>query len=369
MITENKRVTINGGTPPYSFVAYSSSSCTVIQPSTGISQDGIVDLLIGYEDLDCLEFTDLFLYAVDGNGCKLETDMPVVNNCVDLEISQLLHTEPYTYTAVVSHPGCAVTCNNAIWEYDAVSFSVVSITSTDNTSTLTLRLNPDLQAIPANTPITVKVTSCHGCKAERTLYFSICQPKAENFYTNLTCVGEYYTSSVVFPPAPTNCPNARIDWSSIRFEVPQGFEVQREDPVTGLTYINGGFRIIARRDAVSTGSYSLGYTVKTTELVTSTRGTVFLNVARCLSDFDLFIFDDTFVLPCDAEPGDTFVIPLEDKLFVGSEITVDWETFTIADNPVHLSESIQLFQDFVGRQFIIYTVPENPDGIGADVFK
>jgi hypothetical protein len=367
MITENKRITITGGTAPYSFVTFTTLPCTIITPSSGVSTDGIIDLNIAYEDISCLESTELSIYIVDFNGCKIESEMPVVNNCAEFEVAPISFEAPYTFTSMVSHPGCGV--SNIEWIYDDVSFSVDSITDTNQTSKLVLKLNPGTTSIPTNSPVTARVTSCFGCEGENTYYFSICQPETRNMTLELICSGNFYTSPVVFPPRPRNCPNAVIDWNTLQFDLPRGFQVERIDPITGLTYVNGGFRIIAELEAVRQSSYSIAYTVKTTEGVTSTRSAVYLSIAPCLGEYDLFIFDQTFVIPCDAESGDTFTIPLANRLFIGSEVTVDWETFTVLPTPEYISPNIQLQQDFVGNQYIVYTIPDLPPAQDADVFK
>lgn len=356
MITQNITATIIGGTAPYSYTFSSSLPCVSFNPRIGVSQTGIISgVQITYDTIPCADSVDLTLTVIDANGCLRQVDVPVNTTCGDLDVLPITFTPPYTFTANVTHPGCGT--SNISWSYDTVAFEVDTLTSSNMSSTLTLKLREGNTSIPINTPITANVQSCFGCPATETYLFSLCQPQALNMTLPMSCSGNFFQSALSAPPQPIGCSGVTIDWSTIQFQQLYNFIVIRNNPNTGQPYPNGGFQVYTPV-TTTPGNYSIGYTVKTNDGVTSTQGVINLIVVPCGEQLELFIPNYVTSIDCDTDlEGDILSIPLSDKIISGSNVVIDWNTFAVLGTPTPISGSITLRQDLLGNYFIDYEIP------------
>lgn len=368
MITQNINVTITGGTAPYSYVFSSSVPCVQFTPMTGsVATNVISNVEITYDTQVCVDNAVLTVTIIDANGCQAQASVPVTTTCDDLTVLPITFTPPYTFSAAVTHPSCGTSTIN--WQYDTVTFEEDSLTNTNMTSTLTLKLKSGATSIPVNTPIVANVTSCFGCQASQTYLFSLCQPVASNFSLPMSCVDNFFQSALTAPPQPTGCSGVTIDWSTIQFQALANFIVVRNNPATGQLYPNGGFQVYTPV-TTTPGLYSIGYTVKTTDGVTSTQGTISLIVVPCGEQLELFIPNYVTTIDCDTqEAGDILSIPLADKIVTGGSVVIDWNTFTILGSPAPIATTIVLRQDLLGNYFIDYTIPTLGPSVLVDSFQ
>lgn len=198
-----------------------------------------------------------------------------------------------------------------------------TLTSSNMSSTLTLKLREGNTSIPINSPITANVQSCFGCPATETYLFSLCQPQALNMSLPMSCVNNFFQSALVAPPQPVGCSGATIDWSTIQFQSLPNFIVVRTNPNTGQLYPNGAFQIYTPT-TTTPGTYTIGYTVKTTDGITSTQGTIVLLITPCGEQLQLFLPNFVTSIDCETqEEGDVLSIPLAGKIVAGSGVEID----------------------------------------------
>lgn len=351
MITVTRQFTISSGTAPYNYTWTYSNPCMAAQTQTGQTTNGVINATFLFESEACLEAAVLTLTVTDVNGCRATTTFEPTNLCDDLTVGTISQAAGYEFTVTGSTSGC-----NSVsfsWEYDTALFTLADETSSPAASTIDLTPNPNIVNWPSTSDITVTVTDCKGCVKTETLTFDICQPTALGAAVSLFCTPEQFVSSNFTLPNPTGCPGSTYDWSTVVFSA---------SPFT-WNLVSGSTYFLTAPLSLSAGSYTVSYTVKTTEGLRSLSGTITITVVAC-SDQPIFIPDFNTRIDCDALVGDIHYIDIEDSIVTSDPI--DWSTFEVLTSPTPASSSITLTVLLDGRHYIAYEIPAL---VGVDAFR
>lgn len=342
---------------PLTFNFSCTLPCVTFSPKEGRSYDGIVNVDIEADTSTCLTQAQFTLTIIDSYGCVRYIPFSVDDPCPNFTLSDIDHQSPYTFSVSAGSPGC--TSVSFVWSYETALFDVISVLNTSFTSTLRLQPKAGITNFPATTGLLVSATDCYKCTKTSSFTLAFCKPLPQDFVIGMYCVGTptYYTSSQTTIPTPTGCTNMVIDWDSIAFSLPSGFNVY--DRIGDRDYI---FRAIS---SVAAGTYIGTYTVSSTDGIPSQAGNITFIVNACDPDHNIFIPDKTQILECSVGPGDSYIINIENAPVTAPGVDIDWGTWQLVTPPTPVSPSITLDTDINGNHLLIYEVP---DPIVADAF-
>lgn len=200
-------------------------------------------------------------------------------------------------------------------------FNSTPVTRVDSphSSSITLALSNSGIDYPMTTPISVKAKGCNNCELIENYTHSICTPVALDLTVNMYCdeTGTFYSAPFEMP-MPIGCSSTVIDWSTLQFGPPTGFTLLTTH--LGLPLPNRSRKLVATPSIVP-GTYSIPYSVRTTDGIISTSAAIHIVVHVC-DNTGFYIPNATFSA-CGIDAEDYLNIPLSDKIIKSSTIELD----------------------------------------------
>lgn len=277
MITITKQYRLTGSTSS-SHVTYtwsSGDSCASVSPVTATVPTGeVVEFDFTFTNEACFDTT--FTLSVYDNVCPtpVEYQYSYSSPCptVNLSVSNTPDRgNPFVFTANTSGGTAPYSYE---WNYNDALFEVVRQVG----STIAFQLK-NVPVIPSSTIITATVTDVNGCTKEVDYTYNICQPVAQNASATSICVtpitvnGTSYNSwAGGIQLFTSECSGTTIDWDTVELNY---------DTTSLFVQTNVNVMTVYSNSTTTTDTYTIGYTVKNNNGVTSTEGTVTVVVPTC----------------------------------------------------------------------------------------
>ena len=345
MPTVPKSFNIIAGVPPFTFQFVSNVPCVSFSPTSGTSSLRTINSLVTFTDSNCYNAAVLSLNVIDSKGCTSTLPLTISDPCDSLILNPVTFTAPYTFNVT----GTANSDITFDWEYDNQLFVLQSSSGSSNSAQLKLGLRPNLSSLPPNTRVSVVATDSSGCTKTEEILVPFCIPQAENIVINMYNIDGTYSSSLFTVPNPTSCPGAVFNWTTLGVSLPQLFNYSQ----------NGNNVKFTAPLSVVPGTYTGQYSVRTSQGVRSTFGTITFIIHPSNTSKTIFIPSQTISLSCATVSGNTISINIENELVVSPGAEVDWSSFAVIGPPDPVSSSITLTTDINGDHIIEYLVP-NP---------
>lgn len=354
MLTADKKFTITGGKAPYVYQFSSNLPCVTFEKTTDTIYTKNISNRIYFTDVSCLSSSTVTLTVTDADGCSSSINFTVPNPCNSLTLNDISYTSPFSFSTSASSAK-SVTFD---WAYDTQLFSLESQVSSSYNSNLRLAIKPSVNSLPPSTTVTVVASDVYGCTQTKSYQVNFCVPVAADFTVNMYNVSGQLSSAYKVIPDPTGCTGAAFNWNSLSIDLPQDFT---------YTQASGDNAIIIKAPATkAAGTYTAQYSVKTTEGIKSTLGTIRIIVNPTKDTKTLFIPDEVFKLDCADVATDTFSINIEDRITVSEGAVIDWSSWALSTDPDPASSSITLTTNASGDHIIEYVIP---DPIVNDAFS
>lgn len=344
MIEQRYNLELSNGTAPYTYVLVGNAPCISFLRNSGTTDsNGAFTVTIFFTNETCLNAATVTVSGFDSLGCPFEEVIPLESPCDTLSISSISDGGDYQFSVAAADSSSASV--EFSWIYDTALFSQVSLVNGAFTSTITLSPKTGV-VLPATTSIQAKAKNTKGCAKTAQLTYAFCRPTALSFTANLYCTDEItFISSNLVIPNPEGC-SSDIDWDTVAFSLPTGISAEAAD---GSVQFSG--------TSLTSGTYSGSYSVKTTEGVPSTTGSITIVVNPCDIVKTISFPDKTWYLDCDVLPGDVVELNIEDEYVLVPGTVVDWSTWSRIEPPISVSPMIELATNSDGDHVIRYTVP------------
>lgn len=176
MITVTKIVNVSSsGSAPYNYIWINNSPGCVSSFSnpSGISNDGVIQTSINFNNQDCAENADISIYVSDVKGCKATFPVDVISPCDDLEnigFNEELNGLVLKLTGLHTGTNSGTTYK---WTWDNTVFSGSDL----GQSNISLTIKTDRPDIVSST-IYVTAMNSNGCKVTTPFTFHFCTPLA-----------------------------------------------------------------------------------------------------------------------------------------------------------------------------------------------
>lgn len=373
MITQTIQATIDLDTieVPYTYAFTSPNTCISFTNQSGTSSSSTLTTSVKFTDESCLTDNPVYLQLIGSDGCNKTQQIQINNPCSNLSIS-LTNLGNYKVQGAIVAPGCSET--DVEWTFNDDLFNIQDQQDSTYLSTIEFDFHTSTIGgrLPVTSTISANVQDCNGCEATDSITLKICRPIVQDFVKHLQCysnttLGYTHTSGSFTIADPTNC-TSNIDWSTLTWNLPDGFSVisavnagPTRGSTSGLTYT------ITSDSTVDPGTYTGTYTVQDEHGVTSNEGVITLVVRSCTDNNTITIPDKRINIDCNiVTPGDTIEINVEETLLVNPTAVVDWSTWVLVDPPTPNSPSIVLTTNVDGDHIIEYET--NSPTILNDVF-
>lgn len=382
MITVTKQITLNPGvgeTGPYVYTwgaTTPASGCVSFSPNTtGIIVDPSSQTIlttITFANTTCLEGSVITLtISYNGGECSKQFTITVEDPCEDFEIGGITAQTIDGYTFSISPTGGTGPYEYR-WTFDDTYFTQIGSASN------VLRLgyigsdNP-----PQQSTVWVGVKDDNGCAQLTSVNFAICTLTLDNEIATAVCNPDG-TSSVTICIEALGCGRSLIDWNTFQYtSTTAGLTVTQVASTIQCT-ADGGRRF--RIDAASTvpaGTYTIPFTVETSNGIISNTANIYVTVPGCgISGTSTIVISPIapIQIPCTYSPSDIYYIgPLTSYVTVTGDATIDWDTFhfinmgTGADDGDSTISTLSANVDFnINTLNIEYEIPA---GTGTDSFK
>lgn len=274
-ITKQYRLTGSADSTNVTYTWSSGNSCASITPTTGtVPTDEVVEFEFEYTDEACTD--TVFTLSVYDDACPtpIEYEYSYKNPCPSLSLTVSNTPDrgnPFVFTANATEGTAPYTYE---WNYNDALFEITRQVG----STLALRLK-DVSIIPDSTVVTATVTDVNGCSKETDYTYNICQPKATDAAATSICVtpikvnGKSYNSwAGGIQLFASECSGTTIDWDTVELNY---------DTTSLFVQTNINVMTVYSNSSNTTDTYIIGYTVKNSNGITSTEGTVTVVVPSC----------------------------------------------------------------------------------------
>jgi len=353
MINISLSATLLGGTAPYSYTWSADSNCVTFSTATGTSSTSTINVVAKFTDESCITSSTITLSVVDADGCTKSKTMTATNPCTSLTLANISNSGLEFSTSAAS-TGCSSVDFN--WSYDTSLFSQASLVNTATTSVLTLDYL-STASLPSSTSVSVTAKDCKNCTKTKTFTKSICVPQAPDLTVVLVKdqLGINYSSGQVQFTNPSNCAGYSYDWTTVNFSLPSSWSYSWAGGVPSSPSTAEPKFIFGAPSTTTTSLHTGTYTVKSTDGITSTAGTINF-VVRVENLYQIGAKDKTIYMDCGVSPTDVIQINIENEIVYTTGATIDWSSFQ-AVTPPATTGSIALSTLTNGDHVIEYTVP------------
>lgn len=336
MITVTKQITLNPGigeTGPYSYAWTADApvaGCVSFSPSTTgtIINPASQQILttISFANETCLEDSTITLTITYNNGeCVKAFPITVENPCEDFEAGTISFQQVDDYTFTVAPTG-GNGPYSYVWSYDETIFAK---RGTQSTNVHKMYFIPG-STPPATSSVYVSVTDAHGCSSSSSVDFSVCTLTFDNDVVTALCNPDS-TSTAFVCLDPSGCAASLVDWDSLSYNSPvSGITLTRQTSFQNLQCTAQGGRRY-RIDVASTvpaGTYTIPYTITTSNGIVSNTAYIYLTVPGCSVTPTSTIVISTqpaFQIDCSYSPTDIYLIgPASAYVTVSGSATPDW---------------------------------------------
>lgn len=350
MITINKIIQVTGQLP----ISYSwSSDIPGVSFSTGTtSTDGLIQTVVTFASETVLTNATITLTVTSACGNSLAQEITFTNVCSSLTLTDPTVTRQgsdYVFTVLGSTAAENCAALNFNWIYDTQVWDRISINNSSFTSSIRLRLRPNVN--PASSVITIQASDCTGCEETVEYTYSFCRPVSPAVVTNLYTNGFSYQGNTLTLPVPIGCTDFVPDWSTLIFNVPAQFTNVSTTPQQIL---------LTTPNTTPVGVYQGSWTVRDAFGVESVAGpvTIIVNPTTSTNTPTISGSNQVIILECAVEPGDVIEIPIRDNLVLTPGTVIDYSSFQLVTPPVPLGTiDPVLGTNSNGDRVIRYTVP------------
>lgn len=323
MITEKQSFRFPGS-PTASEIYYTLSpntTCVTVSPSTGtVSPGTTVEFSFGFEDESC--FDTIFTLAVWDDACEVpeEITFTVPSPCTSLDgvISNAPSSHnPYIFNVV---PSGGNPSYNITWTYDTALFNLAG--PTRGAGAQALELSPRFIEtssgiiVPNSTVITATITDSNNCIKTLSYIYSFCQPIASNNFVAASCVPSNTINSFSYSLAiggvvldVTTCAGTTNNWNTL--------ELVYDTNQLYVTNDSNVLNIYAKAPSTAT-SRTIKYTVKNSQGIKSTEGTITVSLPICAAVNNPVIQTSTTKLLTADTGGTVKTLNLTSKVFAST---------------------------------------------------
>lgn len=364
-------------TGPWTYLFYDANNtgCVSFSNASGTTASNNATTNVSFTNSLCIEEADIRIRVEGINGCVSTALIEFEDPCSTFDVSEITYGSNLQFSVTATGGTAPYTYE---WFFDENTFE--SSNANTNAPTLSL-LVVEGSLLPVSTDVVVKVTDMYGCTDTKTYTHTFCVPVANSSTYALSCLGTTGSAynAMVFMNV-TACTSVAIDWSltPVFSNVPSGMTITH--PYSqGNTAAPVNRLIVSTANSVTPGTYSVYYTVKDVNGITSTTGTLTFIVPTCqegVAVTPITIQNRTIQIDCSVNEGDIVEIDISND--VQPDTFVDWTSLLFtASGTDQMATVLGLADgyDHVTTPNVTYSAVQKkiyyevPAGSGSDSFQ